>query len=109
MTYNTKVKTKELAEKLLREECMMRKSEKTWSAQILNLTNYRNKYLETMRYFEWLKNKSLVNHKAVAKFARRIFEELGAKYSEFILKQKIEKSFFCKIGTMTMFPEQRLL
>ena len=84
MTRKTKISTEALAEKLLREEEMMTKSERTWSAQILKLTNYKEKNFETMMYFEWLRKKSLVNHKTVAKFARKMFQELGAKYRKLI-------------------------
>ena len=48
MTRKTKISTEALAEKLLREEDMMTKSERTWSVQILRLTNYKEKNFETM-------------------------------------------------------------
>ena len=83
MTTNAKILTKTLSDKLMREERLMLKCEVSWSGQILQQANYRDKYYDTMKFFQWLRRKKLKNHKKVAVFCMRMFKECGATYKLF--------------------------
>ena len=88
MTTNAKVLTKELSKKLLAEEHLMHKTERTWAGHILRLADYRKEHYDTMEFFQWLRNRRLKFHKKVAVFAMRMFRELGAQYRLFKIKKK---------------------
>ena len=86
----TKVETQKVRKFIKMNAKFMTKSEISYSLQILRNLNYERRMTDTLKHFNYLRNKKLQHHKKVADFAIKIFEACDVKYRKF--QQKKYKS-----------------
>ena len=76
----TMVKTKRLRRAILEQEQYLNSSEISMAKSILKWLPYHKKWIDSLKYFDHLRERHLKSHKVQARFAITIFELVGAVY-----------------------------
>ena len=94
----TMVNSSKIKHYLISQETMLNDAELGWAADIIRNLDFRAEMSDTMKFFKFLREKQLKNHRKVARFAMKCFNDNGTQYCEINKKFKDEiiriKSFF---------------
>ena len=82
MKLTTMVNTLTVKQYLLSQESMLNDAEVSWAGDIIRNLNFEAENTNTLKYFSFLRNKKLKNHKKVARFAMKCFNDNGTRYCE---------------------------
>ena len=76
----TKIKIKALRKTLISQERYLNSSEVSMAKHIMRWMNYKKRSMNTVDYFEKLRNRRLKSHAVQARFALNMFQLAGGVY-----------------------------
>jgi len=75
-------KTQHLKNYVILNEKYLKEYEKTYFRKLIKHTNFKQKYLDTAKFIEKIKQKRKQTHGFEAKFFLKVFSEMGASYGQ---------------------------
>ena len=78
----TLVNSAQLKKYLISQEYMLNDAELSWAGDIIRNINFNSEMSDTMNFFKFLRAKGLKNHRKVARFAMKCFNDNGTQYCE---------------------------
>ena len=92
-TLTTLVNSEQIKHYLISQESMLNDAELGWAGDIIRNLDFRAEKTDTLNYFNFLRAKQLKNHRKVARFAMKCFNDNGTHYCEIkIIFKRIKSS-----------------